>query len=76
MISGLTGQYVSRYTTGPRGGGCSGFVIAATHMPGAYEDFARLVVPELQRRGLFQRKYEGNTLRERLGLNLTVHGEL
>jgi hypothetical protein len=26
------------------------------------------VVPELQRRGLFRRKYEGKTLRENLGL--------
>jgi alkanesulfonate monooxygenase SsuD/methylene tetrahydromethanopterin reductase-like flavin-dependent oxidoreductase (luciferase family) len=50
------------------GRACDGFVLAATHMPGAYEDFARLVVPELQRRGLFQREYAGPTLRENLGL--------
>lgn len=47
---------------------CDGFVLAATHMPGAYEDFVRLVVPELQRRGLFHREYAGPTLRENLGL--------
>ena len=47
---------------------CDGFVLAATHMPGAYEDFARLVGPELQRRGLFQKEYAGATLRENLGL--------
>jgi FMN-dependent oxidoreductase (nitrilotriacetate monooxygenase family) len=47
---------------------CDGFVLAATHMPGAYEDFARLVVPELQRRGLFHREYAGTTLRDNLGL--------
>ncbi len=50
------------------GRACDGFVMAATHMPGAYEDFSRLVVPELQRRGLFQKEYRGNTLRENLGL--------
>ncbi len=50
------------------GRACDGFVLAATHMPGAYEDFARLVVPELQRRGLFHREYSGPTLRENLGL--------
>lgn len=50
-------------------GACDGFVLAATHMPGAYEDFVRLVVPELQRRGLFQRDYAGATLRENLGLS-------
>jgi len=51
------------------GGGCDGFVIAATHVPGTYEDFVRLVVPELQRRELFHREYEGETLRENLGLS-------
>ena len=50
------------------GGACDGFVLAATHMPGAYEDFTRLVVPELQRRGLYHADYAGNTLRENLGL--------
>ena len=47
---------------------CDGFVLAATHMPGAYEDVVRLLVPELQRRGLFQKDYRGATLRENLGL--------
>lgn len=47
---------------------CDGFVLAATHMPGAYEDFVRLVVPELQRRGSFRRDFTGVTLRENLGL--------
>lgn len=47
---------------------CDGFVLAATHVPGAYEDFARMVVPELQRRSLFQSDYAGATLRENLGL--------
>jgi FMN-dependent oxidoreductase (nitrilotriacetate monooxygenase family) len=51
------------------GGGCDGFVVAATHVPGTYEDFVRLVVPELQRRGLFHNDYEGATLRENLGLS-------
>ena len=50
------------------GRACDGFVLAATHMPGAYEDFSRLVAPELQRRGLFQKEYRGTTLRENLGL--------
>jgi alkanesulfonate monooxygenase SsuD/methylene tetrahydromethanopterin reductase-like flavin-dependent oxidoreductase (luciferase family) len=47
---------------------CDGFVIAATHSPGAYEDVVRLVVPELQRRGRFRERYSGSTLREHLGL--------
>lgn len=51
-----------------KAGACDGFVLAATHMPGSYEDFVRFVVPELQRRGLFHEDYEGRTLRENLGL--------
>ncbi|MGR3805367.1 LLM class flavin-dependent oxidoreductase [Marinibacterium profundimaris] len=49
-------------------GACDGFVLAATHTPGAFEDFTRFVVPELQRRGLYQEDYAGTTLRENLGL--------
>ena len=49
---------------------CDGFVIAATHMPGSYEDVVRLLVPELQRRGLFHMAYEGATWRENLGLSI------
>jgi hypothetical protein len=49
-------------------GACDGFVLAATHLPGAFEDVVRMVVPELQRRGLFRTEYEGSTLREHLGL--------
>ena len=48
---------------------CDGFVIAATHSPGAYEDMVRLVVPELQRRGVFRDRYTGTTLRDHLGID-------
>jgi alkanesulfonate monooxygenase SsuD/methylene tetrahydromethanopterin reductase-like flavin-dependent oxidoreductase (luciferase family) len=54
---------------------CDGFVLAATHVPGAYEDFVRLVVPELQRRGVYQREYAGTTLRENLGLPRAERGD-
>ena len=57
------------------GGACDGFVIAATHVPGAYEDFVRLVVPELQRRGVFRTEYTGATLRENLGLPRAARGD-
>lgn len=46
---------------------CDGFVLAATHMPGAYQDFVNLVVPELQRRGLFRQDYTEGTLRDNFG---------
>jgi FMN-dependent oxidoreductase (nitrilotriacetate monooxygenase family) len=51
-----------------QGHACDGFVVAATHRPGAYEDFTRYVVPELQRRGVYHKDYKGTTLRENLGL--------
>jgi FMN-dependent oxidoreductase (nitrilotriacetate monooxygenase family) len=50
------------------GEACDGFVIAATHVPGAYEDVVRMVVPELQRRGIYRDRYTGSTLRDHLGL--------
>jgi alkanesulfonate monooxygenase SsuD/methylene tetrahydromethanopterin reductase-like flavin-dependent oxidoreductase (luciferase family) len=53
---------------------CDGFVVAATHLPGAFEDFVRLMIPELQRRGLYHRDYEGLTLRKNLGLGLPQPG--
>ncbi len=56
------------------GEACDGFVLAATHMPGSYEDFARLVIPELQRRGLFRLEYPGTTLRHTLGFEMPTIG--
>ncbi len=53
---------------------CDGFVLSATHVPGAYEDFVRFVVPELQRRRLFRTDYTGATLRENLGLPVPAIG--
>ena len=35
-------------------GACDGFNITPTHLPGGCEDFVELVVPELQRGGLFR----------------------
>ena len=49
-------------------GACDGFNIMPPYIPGALDDFCTLVVPELQRRGLFRTEYEGRTLRENLGL--------
>ncbi len=37
-------------------------------LPAGLEAFVDKVVPELQRRGIFRREYEGRTLRENLGL--------
>ena len=50
-------------------GACDGFVIAATHLPGTFEEFVRLVTPELRSRGLVESDYQGATLRDRMGLD-------
>ena len=65
---GTPRQVVDQMEAWFTGQACDGFVIAATHMPGAYEDVVRLVVPELQRRKLFHTTYAGQMLRENLGL--------
>ncbi|WP_372834026.1 LLM class flavin-dependent oxidoreductase [Puniceibacterium confluentis] len=50
-----------------------GFILMCPTLPSSLEDFTRLVVPELQRRGLFRAEYEGATLRENLGLSFPVN---
>ena len=48
--------------------GSDGFTVMFPYLPGGLDDFVTRVVPELQRRNLFRRDYEGTTLREHLGL--------
>ena len=45
-----------------------GFNLKPSFQPDSLEDFVNLVVPELQKRGIFRTEYEGTTLREHLGL--------
>jgi alkanesulfonate monooxygenase len=45
-----------------------GFNIMFPFLPQGLDDFVDKVVPELQRRGIFRKEYEGRTLRENLGL--------
>ena len=51
-----------------RGGAADGFNIMPQVFPAGVNEFCDLVIPELQRRGLFRTKYEGRTLRENVGL--------
>ncbi len=50
------------------GRAADGFNILPPYFPGAFADFVDLVVPELQRRGLFRLDYQGKTLRDHFGL--------
>ncbi|AGB72242.1 MULTISPECIES: LLM class flavin-dependent oxidoreductase [Rhizobium] len=48
--------------------GSDGFNVVFPFLPQGLLDVTTRVVPELQRRGIFRRDYEGTTLREHLGL--------
>lgn len=56
-------------------GAADGFMIQATHLPGAFDEFAQHVVPELQRRGLHKTQYQGTTAREHFGLKRAARDE-
>ena len=47
-----------------------GFNVMAPTFPDGLNDIVDLVIPELQRRGIFRTEYEGTTLRENLGLKI------
>jgi FMN-dependent oxidoreductase (nitrilotriacetate monooxygenase family) len=68
VITGTPRRIADKFEEWFAGGMADGFVIMPAYFPGAFEDFVNLVVPELQRRGLFRRDYSGPTLRDHLGL--------
>ena len=45
-----------------------GFILVPHITPGGLDEFADTVVPLLQERGVFRTEYEGDTLRDHLGL--------
>ena len=48
--------------------GCDGFNVMFPYLSAGLDDVIDKLVPELQRRGLFRREYQGTTLRHTLGL--------
>src|SRR5262249_29946602 len=68
VITGTPRRIADKFEELFAGGMADGFIIMPAYFPGAFEDFVNLVVPELQRRGLFRRDYSGPTLRDHLGL--------
>jgi alkanesulfonate monooxygenase len=53
--------------------GSDGFNIMFPFLPEGLDDFVDQVIPELQRRGIFRKDYEGKTLRQNLGLARPVN---
>lgn len=68
QVVGTPGQVADQLETMFREEAGDGFVISPAFLPGAFEEFVELVIPELQRRGLFRKEYTGATLRDNLGL--------
>ena len=56
------------------GKAADGFNLLPAYLPGSLDDFVDLVIPELQRRGLYRTEYEGKTLRANLGLPIPQNG--
>ena len=54
-------------------GAADGFMITFNQLPGDLDAFVELVIPELQRRGLYRLAYEPRHLRDRLGLSRPVN---
>jgi alkanesulfonate monooxygenase len=67
LVIGTPSDIVDAMEAWSRGGAADGFNILPPWLPGCLEDVVDLVVPELQRRGLFRTAYEGKTLRANLG---------
>lgn len=56
-----------------RTGAADGFILNSDVLPSGLADFVELVVPELQRRGLFRTSYDSDSLRSMLGLEHPVN---
>ena len=68
VVIGTPETIADRMQEWSENGAADGFNIMPPVLPQSLDEFVDLVIPELQRRGLFRTAYEGRTLRENLGL--------
>jgi FMN-dependent oxidoreductase (nitrilotriacetate monooxygenase family) len=68
-VVGSPAQVADHIQTWVDAGASDGFLLSPLLFPGDVDDFADLVVPELQNRGIFRTEYTGNTLRDHLGVS-------
>jgi alkanesulfonate monooxygenase SsuD/methylene tetrahydromethanopterin reductase-like flavin-dependent oxidoreductase (luciferase family) len=66
QIAGTGVQIAQTLASWFEAGACDGFVISPAYLPGSFAEFRDEVVPELQRLGLYRRRYTGSTLRHHL----------
>ncbi|MFT4233640.1 MAG: LLM class flavin-dependent oxidoreductase, partial [Microbacterium sp.] len=69
QVVGTAAQVADTMQEWMEAGVADGFHIAPTDLPAGLLDFVDLVVPEIQRRGIYRTEYEGKTLRENLGIS-------
>lgn len=67
-VAGTAGDIADCLEAWFHGHAADGFNVMPPWLPGGLDDFVDLVIPELQRRGLFRTHYTGRTLRDNLGL--------
>jgi FMN-dependent oxidoreductase (nitrilotriacetate monooxygenase family) len=65
---GTPSGLADKFTRFARQGAVDGFNITPYLIPDGLDDIVRLLVPELQERGVYRTEYTGATLREHLGL--------
>lgn len=68
VIVGTAQDIATEFEAWGDAGAVDGFNVLSAIQPAQFDAFALGVVPELQRRGAFPTEYEGETLRESLGL--------
>ena len=68
VLTGTPQQVADDFEAWFSQGAADGFNIMFPELLGSVADFVQMVVPELQRRGLFRTQYEGATLRDHLRL--------
>ena len=69
VFAGTASQVADQIQEWFEQGAADGFNVMPPTLPGGLDDFVDLVVPELQRRGLFRTEYTGETLRDHYGLS-------
>lgn len=68
IVIGTPTQIADEMESWVAAGAADGFNICPPVLPIGIEEFGAMVVPELQRRGMFRRDYAGTTLRGHLGV--------
>ena len=67
-VKGDPGQVADTLEAWYSSAACDGFMLSMPLLPRGLRDFVELVIPELQRRGVFRKEYSGTTLRSNMGL--------